>query len=312
MLKKALNKKILITGGAGFLGRHVVNKLIQRGVKKQNIFVPLFEDYDLRKMEDCLKVIKGMDIVIHLAGIAGGIGFNREHPGRSFYDNAAMALNLLEAARVEKIKKFVGIGSVCAYPKVIPTPFKEENLWLGYPEETNAPYGLAKKFMLVQSQAYKAEYGLDAIHLLMLNLYGPGDNFNPEFSRVIPALIRKVAKAKKENKNHIKVWGTGKATRDFLYVEDAAEGIILAAGKYNKPEPVNLGSGMEISIKDLIQLICKLMNFKGKIGWDTNKPDGQPRRCLDVSKAKREFGFIASMSLDAGLKKTISWYLNNK
>ena len=312
MLKKALNKKILITGGAGFLGRHVVDGLIQQGVKKQNVFVSLFEDYDLRKMEDCLKVIKGMDIVIHLAGAVGGIGFNREHPGRSFYDNAAMALNLLEAARIEGIKKFVGIGSVCAYPKVTPTPFKEENLWLGYPEETNAPYGLAKKFMLVQSQAYRAEYGLDAIHLLMLNLYGPGDNFNPEFSRVIPALIRKVAEAKKENKSYIKIWGTGKATRDFLYVEDAAEGIILAAGKYNKPEPVNLGSGMEISIKDLIQLICKLMNFKGKIGWDTNKPDGQPRRCLDVSKAKREFGFIASMSLDAGLKKTISWYLNNK
>jgi len=312
MLKKALNKKILITGGAGFLGRHVVDRLIQQGVKKQNIFVSLFEDYDLRKMEDCLKVIKGMDIVIHLAGAVGGIGFNREHPGRSFYDNAAMALNLLEAARIEGIKKFVGIGSVCAYPKVTPTPFKEENLWLGYPEETNAPYGLAKKFMLVQSQAYKAEYGLDAIHLLMLNLYGPGDNFNPEFSRVIPALIRKVAEAKKENKDHIEIWGTGKATRDFLYVEDAAEGIILAAGKYNKPEPVNLGSGMEISIKDLIQLICKLMNFKGEIRWDTNKPDGQPRRCLDISKAKREFGFTASISLEAGLKKTIDWYLNNK
>ncbi len=312
MLKKALNKKILITGGAGFLGRHVVDGLIQQGVKKQNVFVSLFEDYDLRKMEDCLKVIKGMDIVIHLAGAVGGIGFNREHPGRSFYDNAAMALNLLEAARIEGIKKFVGIGSVCAYPKVTPTPFKEENLWLGYPEETNAPYGLAKKFMLVQSQAYRAEYGLDAIHLLMLNLYGPGDNFNPEFSRVIPALIRKVAEAKKENKSYIKIWGTGKATRDFLYVEDAAEGIILAAGKYNKPEPVNLGSGMEISIKDLIQLICKLMNFKGEIRWDTNKPDGQPRRCLDVSKAKREFGFTASISLEAGLKKTIGWYLNNK
>lgn len=306
------NKKILVTGGAGFLGKYVVDKLIQRGVKKRNVFIPLFKDYDLRKMEDCLKTMKGMDIVIHLAGVVGGIGFNREHPGRSFYDNAAMALNLLEAARIEKIKKFVGIGSVCSYPKYIPIPFKEENLWDGFPEETNAPYGLAKKFMLVQSQAYRAEYGLGAIHLLMLNLYGPGDNFDPESSHVIPALIRKVAEAKKENKNYIDAWGTGKATRDFLYVEDAAEGIILAAEKYNKPEPVNLGSGMEISVKDLAQLICKLMSFNGEVRWDASKPDGQPRRCLDVSKAKKEFGFRASVSFEAGLKKTIQWYLKSQ
>jgi len=306
------NKKILVTGGAGFLGKYVVDKLLKRGVSRENIFIPVFPDYDLRKMEDCQKAIKGRQIVIHLAGVVGGIGFNKEHPGKSFYDNAAMALNLLEAARIEKVEKFTGIGSVCAYPKFTPTPFKEENLWNGYPEETNAPYGLAKKFMLVQSQAYKAEYGLNAIHLLMLNLYGPGDNFDPKTSHVIPALIEKVANAKKEGENFIEVWGTGKATRDFLYVEDAAEGIILATEKYNKSEPVNLGSGMEISIKELVKLICKLMDFKGEIRWDTSKPDGQPRRCLDVLKAEKEFGFKAKTNFEEGLKKTIQWYLKSQ
>ncbi len=305
------NKKILVTGGAGFLGKYLRDKLIKLGVKRENIFVPLFEDYDLRKMEDCLKVIKRKNIVIHLAGVVGGIGFNREHPGKAFYDNAAMALNILEAARLEKVEKFTGIGSVCAYPKNIPIPFKEENLWDGYPEETNASYGLAKKFMLVQSQAYRAEYGLNAIHLLMLNLYGPGDNFDPKSSHVIPALIKKVADAKKEGKNYIEVWGTGKPTREFFYVEDAAEGIILATEKYNKPEPVNLGSGMEISIKDLAELICKLMDFKGEIHWDTSKPDGQPRRLFDSTKAEKEFGFKATTSFEEGLKKTINWYLEN-
>jgi len=306
------NKKILVTGGAGFLGKYVVDKLLKRGVSRENIFIPVFPDYDLRKMEDCQKAIKGRQIVIHLAGVVGGIGFNKEHPGKSFYDNAAMALNLLEAARIEKVEKFTGIGSVCAYPKFTPTPFKEENLWNGYPEETNAPYGLAKKFMLVQSQAYKAEYGLNAIHLLMLNLYGPGDNFDPKTSHVIPALIEKVANAKKEGENFIEVWGTGKATRDFLYVEDAAEGIILATEKYNKSEPVNLGSGMEISIKELVKLICKLMDFKGEIRWDTSKPDGQPCRCLDVLKAEKEFGFKAKTNFEEGLKKTIQWYLKSQ
>jgi GDP-L-fucose synthase len=305
------NKKILVTGGAGFLGKHLIDKLIQKGIEKQNIFVPSFENYDLRKMEDCLKVVKGMDIVIHLAGVVGGIGYNLEHPGKLFFDNAAMALNILEATRLERVEKFVGIGSVCAYPKFTPIPFKEENIWDGYPEETNASYGLAKKFMLVQSQAYRAEYGLNAIHLLMLNLYGPGDNFDPKTSHVIPALIRKVDEAKKEGKDYIEVWGTGKATRDFLYVEDAAEGIVLATEKYNKPEPVNLGSGMEISIKGLVELICQLMDFKGEIRWDTSKPDGQPRRCLDVSKAEREFGFRAKTSFEEGLKKTIDWFLKN-
>ncbi len=305
------DKKILVTGGAGFLGKYIIEKLSARGIKKENIFVPLFPEYDLRKMEDCKKAVLGKNVAIHLAGAVGGIGFNREHPGKSFYDNAAMALNLIEAARIEGVKKFTGIGSVCAYPKYAEIPFLEEKLWDGYPEETNASYGLAKKMMLVHSQAYRTEYGMNAIHLLMINLYGPGDNFDPKSSHVIPALIKKVADAKKEGKDFIEVWGTGKASREFLYVEDAAEGIVLATEKYNKPEPVNLGSGMEISIKDLVELICKLMDFKGEIRWDVSKPDGQPRRCLDVSKAKKEFGFSASVSFESGLKKTIEWYLLN-
>jgi len=302
------NKKVLVTGGAGFLGRYVTEELQERGVDRENIFIPVFPEFDLRKMEDCQKAVKGRQIVIHLAGVVGGIGFNREHPGKSFYDNAAMALNMLEAARLEGVEKFIGLGSVCAYPKEIPVPFREEDLWLGYPEETNAPYGLAKKFMLVQSQAYRAEYGLNAIHLLGLNLYGPGDNFDPKSSHVIPALIRKVYEAKKEGKDHIKAWGTGKPTRQFLYVEDAAEGIVLAAEKYNKSDPINLGSNLEISIKDLAELLCELMGFKGEIRWDTSKPDGQPRRCFDVAKAEKEFGFVAKTDFTAGLRNTIEWY----
>ncbi len=305
------NKKILVTGGNGFLGKHLVNRLIQRGIKKENIFIPASKEFDLRKMEDCQRAIKGKNIVIHLAAVVGGIGFNRRHPGKSFFDNAAMALNMLEAARLEGVEKFTGIGSVCAYPKNIPVPFKEENLWDGYPEETNAPYGLAKKFMLVQSQAYRKEYGLNAIHLLMLNLYGPGDNFDPESSHVIPALIKKVDDAEKEGREYIEVWGTGKPTREFFYVEDAAEGIILATEKYNKAEPVNLGSGREISIKDLAELICKLMDFRGEIHWDSSKPDGQPRRFFDHSKAEKEFGFKAKTDFEKGLKKTINWYRKN-
>lgn len=303
------NKKILVTGGAGFLGKYIIEKLLKMGVKKEDIFVPVFPNYDLRKMKDCQRAIKGREIVIHLAGVVGGIEFNRQHPGKCFYDNAAMALNILEAARLEKVEKFTGIGSVCAYPRDIPPPFKEEDLWLGYPEETNAPYGLAKKFMLVQSQTYRVEYGLNAIHLLMLNLYGPGDNFDPKSSHVIPAIIRKVYEAKKESRNYIEAWGTGKPTRQFLYAKDAAEGIILATEKYNKSEPVNLGSGKEISIKDLTELICKLMDFKGEIHWDTTMPDGQPRRCFDLSRAKKEFGFEAKTDFEEGLKKTINWYI---
>lgn len=305
------NKKILVTDGDGFLGRHLLDKLIKLGIKKEDISVPLIQDYDLRKMSDCQKVMRSQNIVIHLAGTVGGIGFNREHPGKAFYDNAAMALNMLESARLENIEKFIGIGSVCAYPKEIPVPFKEEDLWSGYPEETNASYGLAKKFMLVQSQAYEQEYGLNAIYLLMLNLYGPGDNFDLESSHVIPALIRKVVEAKKEGKNYIEAWGTGKATRAFFYIEDAAEGIILATEKYNKPNPINLGPGTEISIKDLVQLICQSMDFRGEIRWDTSKPDGQPRRCFDISKAEKEFGFTAKTDFEEGLRKTIEWYEKN-
>jgi GDP-L-fucose synthase len=306
------NKKILITGGDGFLGKHLVDQLKNKGVKEENIFVPIFPEYDLRKMTDCQKAVNGKKIIIHLAGIVGGLEFNRSHPAEIFYDNAAMALNLLEAARLEKIEKFIGIGSVCEYPKFAPIPFKEENLWDGYPEETNAPYGLAKKLMLVQSQAYRAEYGLNAIHLLMTNFYGPGDNFDSKTSHVIPALIKKVDDAKKEGRDYIEVWGTGKATRGFLYVKDAAEGIIMALEKYNGSDPINVGPKTEISIKDLAELICKLMSFKGKISWNTSKPDGQPRRRLDVSKAEEEFGFVSTTSFEEGLKEAINWYENKK
>lgn len=304
------NKKILVTGGAGFLGKYVVKILIERGVKEENIFIPLFKDYDLRKKEDCERAARGQNIALHLAGKVGGIGFTRQHPGQSFYDNASMSLHMLEAARIEKVEKFVGIGSVCEYPKFAPIPFREEDLWQGYPEETNAPYGLAKKFMLVQSRAYNEEYGLNAIHLLMINLYGPGDNFSLENSHVIPALIRKISEAKKKGKDYIEAWGTGCPTREFLYVKDAAEGIILATEKYNKSEPVNLSSGWEISIKDLVELICKLMDFKGEIRWDETKPDGQPKRRFDMSLAKKEFGFEAKTDFTQGLKKTIEWYLS--
>lgn len=304
------DKKILVTGGGGFLGKFIVKKLLDRGISENNIFTPSFQEFDLRIREKCDVVVQKKDIVIHLAAKVGGILFNKKHPAEAFYDNAMMALNLIEASYKAGVQKFVGIGTVCAYPKIIPMPFKEENLWNGYPEETNAPYGLAKKMMLAQSQAYNQQYGFNAIHLVMINLYGPGDNFNPESSHVIPALIKKVADAKKINSNYIEVWGTGKATREFLYVEDAAEGIILAAEKYDKPEPVNLGSGMEISIKDLIETICRLMDFKGEIRWDSSKPDGQPRRTLDVSRAEKEFSFKAKVNFEEGLKKTINWYLS--
>jgi len=306
------DKKILLTGGEGFLGGFVLKELFRRGVKKDNIFIPHIQEYDLRKMGNCQKVSKDKDLVIHLAGNVGGILFNKEHPAQTFFDNAAMSLNLVHASHESKVNKFVGIGSICEYPKITPVPFKEENLWDGYPEETNAPYGLAKKFMLVQSQAYRTEYGFNAIHLLLLNLYGPGDNFDPKTSHVIPALIKKIADAKKERKNYIEVWGTGNATRDFLYVKDAAEGILLASERYNKPEPVNLGSGMEISIKDLAELICRIMDFGGEIRWDASKPDGQPRRRVDTSKAEKEFGFKAKTSFEEGLEETIKWYLSQQ
>jgi GDP-L-fucose synthase len=305
------NKKILITGGAGFLGSFVVKKLLKLGVPKENIVIPRSKDSDLRKWGNCLEATKNQNVVVHLAAKVGGIGFNREKPGEMFYDNIMMGAQLMEAARQTGVEKFVAVGTVCAYPKFTPVPFKEDKLWDGYPEETNAPYGLAKKMLLVQAQAYRQQYGFNTIYLLPVNLYGPGDNFDPKFSHVIPALIRKVAGAKKEGKNFIEVWGTGKATREFLYVEDAAEGIILATKKYDKPEPVNIGSGKEISIKNLIKLICRFMNFKGEIRWDTTKPDGQPRRRLDVNRAKKEFGFLAKTDFETGLKKTIKWYLSN-
>jgi len=302
-------KKILITGAHGFLGKHLVRNLLdKRKIPKENLFLPTVEELDLKRWENCQKAVKGQEIVIHLAAKVGGIGANREKPGEFFYDNAIMGIQLIEAARQAGVKKFVAIGTICAYPKFTSVPFKEKNLWSGYPEETNAPYGLAKKMLLVQAQAYRQQYGFNAIYLLPVNMYGPGDNFDPKSSHVIAAIIRKVYEAKKEGKDYIEVWGTGKATREFLYVEDGAEGIILATEKYNKSEPVNIGSGMEISIKDLVQLICQLMDFKGEIRWDTSKPDGQPRRKLDISRAKKEFGFIAKIDFKIGLQKTIKWW----
>jgi len=297
-----------VTGGAGFLGSFVVEKLKQQGCK--DIFVPLIEDYNLVEMEDVKRMYRDArpDIVIHLAAKVGGIGANRANPGSFFYDNLMMGVQLIEQARLNNVEKFVTVGTICSYPKYTPVPFKEEDLWNGYPEETNAPYGIAKKVLLVQSQAYRQQYGFNAIYLLQLNLYGPRDNFDLETSHVIPALIRKCVDAVREGRDEIVVWGTGKASRGFLYVEDAAEGILLATERYNKPDPVNLGSDFEITIKDLVELIAKLTGFKGKIIWDTSKPDGQPRRRLDVSKAEREFGFRARTPFEEGLKKTIEWY----
>ena len=304
-------KKILVTGGAGFLGSFVVEKLInEREADSDNIRIPRSRDIDLRVWENCVKAVRDVDIVIHIAGRGGGIGYNRKYPGTLFYDNIVMNTQLMEAARREGVEKFVGIGTVCSYPKYATVPFKEDNLWGGYPEETNAAYGLAKKMMLVQSQAYRQQYGFNSIHLLMVNLYGPRDNFSPEASHVTSALIKKMFDAKESGKDYIEVWGTGNATREFLYVEDAARGITLAAERYNKSEPVNLGSGFEISIKELVELIAEIAGFIGEIRWDASKPDGQPRRCLDVSKAKGEFGFEAKVGFREGLEKTIEWYRN--
>ncbi|MBI3442676.1 MAG: GDP-L-fucose synthase [Candidatus Sungbacteria bacterium] len=302
------DKKILVTGGAGFLGGFVVKKLRERGVPESQITVPHSSECDLRVWENCMRVAAGQDIVIHLAAKVGGIGFNREKPGEIFYDNAMMGIQMMEAARQEGVQKFVGVGTVCAYPKFAPMPFKEQDLWNGYPEETNAPYGLAKRMMLVQAQAYRRQYGMNSIYVIPVNLYGPGDNFDPSASHVIPALIKKVDDAKRSGKTFIDVWGSGSATREFFYVEDGAKGIIAAAENYDKPEPVNLGSGTEISIKNLVEMICRLMDFSGGIRWDPSKPDGQPRRMLDVSRAKKEFGFHASTDFETGLEKTIAWY----
>jgi len=300
------NKKILVTGGTGFLGKFVVKKLKQRGCS--DIFIPSSRDHNLIEAKACREVVKNQDIVIHLAANVGGIGLNRENPGTLFYDNIMMGVQMIEEARKANVEKFVALGTICAYPKFTPVPFKEENLWNGYPEETNAPYGIAKKALLVQAQAYRQQFNFNAIYLLPINLYGPGDNFDPKSSHVIPSLIKKIYDVKKGNKDCIEAWGTGKVTREFLYVGDAAEGIILATEKYDKPDPVNLGSGFEISIKDLVKSIAKLMDFKGEIKWDKTKPDGQPKRRLDVSKAEKEFGFKAKTNFEEGLKKTIEDY----
>ncbi|MBY0293958.1 GDP-L-fucose synthase [Patescibacteria group bacterium] len=303
--------KILVTGGNGFLGKEVVAALRDAGVPESQIFTPRSSEIDLTKWEDCVRAVEGKDIVIHLAAVVGGIGANREHPGKFFYDNAIMGIQLIEAARQAGVKKFVSVGTVCSYPKFTPIPFKEDDIWNGYPEETNAPYGLAKKMLLVQSQSYRQEYGFNGIHLIPVNLYGPGDNFDPASSHVIPALVRKVDDAMKANAPYIEAWGTGRPTREFLYVKDAARGIVRATQNYDGAEPVNLGSGMEISIKDLTETICRLMGYTGEIRWDTSKPDGQPRRALDVSRAK-EFGFTASVDFETGLKETIEWWRANR
>jgi len=304
-------KKVIVTGGSGFLGRFVTEKLKDRNCK--DIFIPKIEEYDLRNLDAIKKMYRDAkaDVVIHLAAVVGGIGANRENPGSFFYDNLIMGIQLMEWARLTGIEKFVALGTICAYPKFTPVPFKEENLWNGYPEETNAPYGLAKKMLLVQSQAYRQQYNFNSVFLLPVNLYGPGDNFNPKSSHVIPALIKKFHDAKIDNHNEVIVWGTGKATREFLYVKDCAEAVVLAAEKYDKLDPVNIGAGFEISIKNLAEKISEIIGFKGKIIWDTTKPDGQPRRCLDTSKAYTEFGFKAKVPLDEGLRKTINWYILN-
>lgn len=301
-------KNILLTGGAGFLGTFVRQKLLEAGAQEARITVPRSRTHDLRERDVCRDVVRGNDMVVHLAARVGGIGFNREKPGELFYDNLVMGVHLMEEARKAGVEKFVAVGTICAYPKFAPVPFCEAHLWNGYPEETNAPYGLAKKMLLVQAQAYRMQYGFNAIYLLPVNLYGPGDNFDPSSSHVIPALIKKFFDAKKRHLPAVEVWGSGKATREFLYVEDAAEGIVRAAQQYDGHEPVNLGSGTEISINNLAHTIARLAGYKGSIRWDTTKPDGQPRRMLDVSLAKHTFGFKAKTYLEEGLTKTIEWY----
>lgn len=304
--------RFCVTGGAGFLGQVVVRKLQERGA--QDIFIPTIEKYDLTSLDSIQQMLSDAepDVIIHLAAQVGGIGANREHPGEFFYNNLMMGVQLMHESWKRSIKKFVAIGTICAYPKFTPVPFKEENLWDGYPEETNAPYGLAKKMLLVQAQSYRQQYGYNTLFLLPVNLYGPGDNFNPASSHVIPALIRKCVQAVDEGETEIEVWGDGSPTREFLYVEDAAEGILLAAEKYNDSEPVNLGSGFEISIKDLVHMIAKLTGYTGSFKWNTTKPNGQPRRCLDTTRAKEYFGFEAKMTFEQGLEQTIAWYQENK
>lgn len=311
MARDLSSKRILLTGGSGFLGFYVVRELLERGVSEENIIIPRSRDLDLRIWENCEQAVKDADIVIHLAARVGGIGFNRKFPGDLFYDNAIMGIQLMEAARRENVDKFVAVGTVCAYPKFTPTPFKEESLWDGYPEETNAPYGVAKKALLVQAQSYRQQHGFNAIYLIPVNLYGPQDHFDPEDSHVIPALILKFVDAKKRGLSKVTAWGTGSPSREFLYVEDAARGIVMATESYEGGEPVNLGSGEEIKIRDLVYMVKEMVGYEGEVEWDTSRPDGQPRRRLDVSRAKEEFGFEAEMPFKEGLKRTIDWYKEN-
>jgi GDP-L-fucose synthase len=306
------DRRVVVTGGAGFLGGYVTQGLWKRGCK--NISVPKIEDYDLVNLSDIVRMYENMkpDIVIHLAAVVGGIGANRQRPGEFFYKNLMMGVQLIEQGRLRNIEKFVAIGTVCAYPKFTPVPFREQDLWNGYPEQTNAPYGLAKKMLLVQSQAYRQQYDFNSIFLLPVNLYGPGDNFDPASSHVIPALIKKCVDAIDSGASYIECWGTGNVSREFIYAGDAAEGILLATEHYDGSEPVNIGAGFEITIKELAEKIAKLTGFKGEIRWDSSKPDGQPRRCLDVSKAKKFFGFEAKTPFDEGLRATIDWYEANR
>ncbi|NPV76143.1 MAG: GDP-L-fucose synthase [Anaerolineae bacterium] len=306
------SRRFCVTGGAGFLGNFVVEKLKARGAG--DIFIPRIEEYDLVKPEDLDRMLEDSkpDVIIHLAAQVGGIGANREHPAEFFYNNLMMGVQLMHKAWQRGVEKFVAIGTVCAYPKFTPVPFKEDDLWNGYPEETNAPYGLAKKMLLVQAQSYRQQYGFNAIFLLPVNLYGPRDNFDLHSSHVIPALIRKFVEAKEAGRNEVEVWGDGSPTREFIYVEDAAEGILLATERYNDPDPVNIGSGFEISIKDLAEKIARMTGFAGKIVWNTEKPNGQPRRALDTRRALERFGFKAQVGFDEGLQQTIQWYQQNR
>ncbi len=311
MAEDFVSKKILLTGGSGFLGSFVLEELVARGVKSDNIKIPRSRDLDLREWKNCVRAVEGADIVIHLAAKVGGIGYNLKFPGELFYDNAIMGIQLMEAARQAGVEKFVAVGTVCAYPKFTPVPFKEENLWDGYPEETNAPYGVAKKALLVQAESYRKQYGFNTIYLIPVNLYGPGDHFDPEDAHVIPALILKFYDARKRGLDKVIAWGTGNPSREFLYVKDAARGIVMAAERYEKSGPVNLGSGEEIMIGELVYMIKELVGYEGEVEWDTSRPDGQPRRKLDVSKAKEEFGFESEITLAEGLVETIEWYKKN-
>ncbi|MBD2183168.1 GDP-L-fucose synthase [Planktothrix sp. FACHB-1355] len=302
------DKRILVTGGAGFLGRQVVKQLCDAGADRDKITIPRSREFDLRSMDVCQKLSQNQDVIVHLAAHVGGIGLNREKPGELFYDNLMMGVQLIHAAYQAGVEKFVCVGTICAYPKFTPVPFKEDDLWEGYPEETNAPYGVAKKALLVQLQSYRQQYGFNGVYLLPVNLYGPEDNFDPRSSHVIPALIRKVHEAQVRGDKHLPVWGDGSPSREFLYVDDAARGIAMATQSYDEADPVNLGTNYEITIKDLVELICDLMGFQGEIVWETDKPNGQPRRCLDTERAKEKFGFVAQVEFKEGLKNTIDWY----